>query len=132
MGHSGSIRLAAATLLCGVIASPGSIARAQYSPNCERNGKRAYCAITPKDGPGRATETLTAITFADHMVYEVVRNEVSCKDSSGNIRTCNARILSPGGQGKWIPAFYRGTYYEGGYKHEYVGKGIHITYFFLD
>ncbi len=84
------------------------------------------------DNASKKTETLTAITFADHTVYEVVRNEASCKDTSDKVRTCNARILTPSSKDKSIPAFYRGTYYEGGYKHEYVGKGVHLTYFFLD
>ncbi|WP_411872017.1 hypothetical protein [Vulcanococcus limneticus] len=124
--------LIAAGVLCGVVTALGSAATAQYSPNCERNGKRDYCAITPMDNASKKTETLTAITFADHTVYEVVRNEASCKDASDKVRTCNARILTPSGKDKSIPAFYRGTYYEGGYKHEYVGKGVHLTYFFLD
>jgi hypothetical protein len=31
-----------------------------------------------------------------------------------------------------IAAWYRGTAYEGGYKHDYVGQGIHITSVYLD
>lgn len=27
---------------------------------------------------------------------------------------------------------FAATYYEGGYRNEYVGKGIHITYAYLD
>jgi hypothetical protein len=61
----------------------------------------------------------------------VLRNDTSCKHQ-GNVRTCDAKIISPPGNPRAIPAWYRGTAYEGGYKHEYVGQGIHITYVFLD
>jgi hypothetical protein len=102
---------------------------AQLSPNCERNGRRDYCAITPVAAtPDR--QGYEIITFADHSVYEVMRNEASCKNITDRIQTCNARILRRAGQS--VAAFYRGTYYEGGYKNEYVGKGIHITYVYLD
>ena len=104
---------------------------AQLSPNCERNGRRDYCAITPVAAtPDRKGHEI--ITFADHSVYEVMRNEASCKNITDRIQTCNAWIISPTGNPQTIPAYYRGTYYEGGYKNEYVGKGIHITYVYLD
>jgi len=127
-----SKHLLAAGVLGGVAAGLTSAAMAQYSPNCLRNGKSDYCAITPMESADKKDEVLTAITFADHTAYEVVRNEASCKNTSDKVMTCNARIVAPQGGGKPMPAFYRGTYYEGGYKHEYVGKGIHLTYFFLD
>lgn len=105
--------------------------KAQLSPNCERNGRRDYCAITPVVAtPQRPDHEL--ITFADHTVYAVIRNEASCRNVTDRIRTCNAWIISPPGNAQTIPAYYRGTYYEGGYKNEYVGKGIHITYVYLD
>lgn len=104
-------------------------AGAQISPNCERNGRRDYCAVTPMGGtPDKVSQEI--ITFADHSVYEVMRNETSCKTITDKIRTCHAKILERPGQS--ARAFYRGTYYEGGYKNEYVGKGIHLTYFVLD
>ena len=127
-----STLLLAAGVLGGVAAGLTSAAMAQYSPNCLRNGKSDYCAITPMERADKKDEVLTTITFADHTAYEVVRNEASCKNTSDKVMTCNARIVAPQGGGKPMPAFYRGTYYEGGYKHEYVGKGIHLTYFFLD
>jgi hypothetical protein len=127
-----STLLLAAGVLGGMAAGLASAAMAQYSPNCLRNGKSDYCAITPMESADKKDEVLTAITFADHTAYEVVRNEASCKNTSDKVMTCNARIVAPQGGGKPMPAFYRGTYYEGGYKHEYVGKGIHLTYFFLD
>ena len=104
-------------------------AGAQLSPNCERNGRRDYCAVSPMNGiPDKVSQAI--ITFADHSVYEVMRNEASCKNITDKIRTCNAKIVIRPGQS--VPAYYRGTYYEGGYKNEYVGKGIHLTYFYLD
>jgi len=107
-------------------------AQAQYSPNCLRNNKKDYCAITPIAGATTEKQAFDMITFADHTVYEVLRNEVSCKKVSEQIRTCNAKIITPPGGSNSINAYYRGTSYEGGYKHEYIGKGIHLTYFFLD
>jgi hypothetical protein len=105
--------------------------RAQLSPNCERNGRRDYCAITPvMASPQKPSHDL--VTFADHTVVAVMRNEASCRNVSERIRTCHAWITIPPGNSKSIPAYYRGTYYEGGYRNEYVGKGIHITYTYLD
>lgn len=132
INHGRARLLITSGVLCGVAAGLTSAVVAQYSPNCERNGKSDDCAITPMERAGNKDEILTAITFSDHTVYEVVRNEASCKNSSEKVMTCNARIIAPRGGEKPIPAFYRGTDYEGGYKHEYVGKGIHLTTFFLD
>lgn len=106
-------------------------AKAQLSPNCERNGHHDCCALTPVAAATTNQRSVDKITFADHTVYEVMRNESSCKNASATVRTCNATITAVGRQPS-IPAFYRGTYYEGGYKHEYIGKGIHLTYFYLD
>ena len=112
-----------------IAAAPGP-AGAQYSPNCQRNGQRDYCAYTQLAGGTHKHQETAQIVFADHTVYEVMRNETSCKQN-GNVRTCDARISTQGNP-KPIPAWYRGTAYEGGYTHEYVGQGIHITYGFLD
>jgi hypothetical protein len=121
----GAFLLGAGTLV-------GAAAKAQYSPNCERNGRRDYCAVTFASAtPSPGKEWFDDVTFADHSVYGVMRNESSCKKASEKVRTCNAKIKDRS-SAKPIPAYYRGTYYEGGYKHEYVGKGIHITYYFLD
>ncbi|MEY4352219.1 MAG: hypothetical protein RLZZ609_460 [Cyanobacteriota bacterium] len=108
-----------------------SLAKAQLSPNCQRNGQHDCCALTPVAGATTNQQAVDKITFADHTVYEVLRNETSCKNASATVRTCNAKITAIGRSGS-IPAFYRGTAYEGGYKHEYVGRGIHLTYFYLD
>lgn len=108
------------------------VASAQYSPNCERNGKRDYCAITPIAGATNEKQSFEMLTYADHTVYELLRNETSCKQVSQTVRTCDAKIISPPGNPRSTAAFYRGTYYEGGYKHEFVGQGIHLIYYFLD
>jgi len=114
------------------IALPGLKAGAQLSPNCERNGKRDYCAITPVAGATNLKQSFDMIMFADNIVYEVSRNLESCKKVAPNIETCNAKIITPPGNPKPIPAFYRRTFYEGGVKQEYVGKGIHIMYVYVD
>lgn len=110
----------------------GLHASAQLSPNCERNGKRDYCAITPVAGATTTKQAFDMITFADHTVYEVLRNLESCRTTAPNIETCNAKIITPPGHPQPIPAYYRRTAYEGGVKQEYVGKGVHLTYFYLD
>lgn len=123
--------LAALVLLAlGWSLMPG--ARAQYSPNCLRNGQKDFCAITPVPGATTEQQTVELLTFADHTVYELLRNEGSCRQAAEHVRTCDARMITPPGNPQAIPAFYRGTDYEGGYRHEYVGKGIHLMYFFLD
>jgi hypothetical protein len=106
-------------------------AQAQYSPNCWRNGKKDFCAITQVAGATTAQQELAQIVFADHTVVEVLRNETSCKQN-GPVRTCDAKIISPPGHPKALPAYYRGTAYEGGYRHEYVSHALRITYVFLD
>lgn len=107
-------------------------ARAQYSPNCQRNGRKDYCAITPIAGATNERQAFDQLTFADHTVYELLRNETSCRQRSPQVRTCHAKIITPPGNPRAIPAFYRGTAYEGGYRHEYIGQGIHIVYVYLD
>ena len=54
-------------------------AQAQWSPNCQRNGKSDYCAITPLAGATTEKQAFDILTFADHSLYELLRNEVSCK-----------------------------------------------------
>jgi hypothetical protein len=70
------------------------------------------------------------IMFADNTVYEVLRSQESCKRVAPSIETCDAKIITPPGNLKSIAAFYRRTFYEGGVKQGYVGKGIRITYFY--
>ena len=114
------------------IVLPGLKAGVQLSPNCERNGKRDYCAITPVAGATNLKQSFDMIMFADNTVYEVSINLESCEKVAPNIETCNAKIITPPGNPKPIPAFYRRTFYEGGVKQEYVGKGIHIMYVYVD
>ncbi|MCP9806407.1 hypothetical protein KBY71_07740 [Cyanobium sp. T1B-Tous] len=109
----------------------GTAAQAQYSPNCWRNGKKDFCAITQVAGATTGQQELARIVFADHTVVEVLRNETSCKQN-GPVRTCDAKIFTPPGHPKGLPAYYRGTAYEGGYRHEYVSSSLRITYAFLD
>jgi hypothetical protein len=120
------------TAILGLAVLSVESADAQLSPNCTRNGRRDYCAITPIAGATNEKQSFDMITFADHTVYEVTRNLESCKKISEKVETCNAKIITPPGNPKTIPAFYRRTFYEGGVKQEYVGKGIHLTYVFLD
>lgn len=120
------------TVLEGFTPLSAPSARAQLSPNCERNGRRDYCAITPVAGATNEKQAFDMITYADHTVYEVMRNLDSCKKVSEKVETCNAKIITPPGNQHAIPAFYRRTFYEGGVKQEYVGRRIHLTYFFLD
>lgn len=122
-------------LLLGLVmmsALLGAGSHAQFSPNCERNGKRDYCAITPVAGATNLKQVFDMIMFADNTVYEVLRNQESCKKVAPNVETCNAKIITPPGNPKQIPAFYRRTSYEGGAKHEYSGRGIHIMYLYMD
>jgi hypothetical protein len=117
-----------APLLGLALTSPGL---AQYSPNCERNGRRDFCAYTQLVGATNAQQEFGMLVFADHTVFEVLRNDSACTNR-GPVRTCNAKIITPPGNPKPIPAWYRGTAYEGGYRHEYIGQGIHLTFTYLD
>lgn len=125
--HHAALAVTAFLLAAGALPS-----RAQLSPNCERNGRRDYCAITPVAGATNEKQAFDMITFADHTVYEVMRNLSSCKAISEKVETCDAKIITPPGNPRAVPAFYRRTFYEGGVKQEYVGGGLHLTYFYLD
>ena len=102
---------------------------AQYSPNCERNGRRDYCAYTP----AAAGNGLDAgqLVFADHSVYGLRRDERSCRDR-GLVRMCKAWILAPQVSASPQAATYRGTAYEGGYRHEYLSPKLSLSFSFLD
>ena len=121
--------IAAALIVTLLGATP---AHAQLSPNCIRNEKKDYCSISHghyrrEKSEERFDET---IVFADHSVYEVSRLQATCKSAETHVVSCDATISK-----RWensTSAKYTGTYYEGGYKHEYIGDNIHITYFYLD
>jgi hypothetical protein len=83
--------VAAIAVLGGYAATALPDANAQLSPNCERNGKRDYCAITPIAGATSEKQSFDMITFADHAVYEITRNLESCKKISEKVQTCNAK-----------------------------------------
>lgn len=127
----GSVCVAAVATFGTLVASGGAL-HAQLSPNCERNGRRDFCAITPVAGATNEKQAFDIIMFADHTAYEVMRNLGSCKAISDKVETCHAKIITPPGNANPIPAFYRRTFYEGGVKQEYVGTGIRLTYFYLD
>ena len=124
-------RALAALLLSSVgVAGLAPTVRAQYSPNCERNGRPAFCAYTPSSGEQVGSTDAGRLVFADHTVYVLQRDEASCRDQ-GPMRQCRAWILTPTGRDP-IPATYRGVAYEGGYRHEYASPGLRLTYTFLD
>lgn len=130
---SPTIRSSIASLLwCGaaLAAAPAPLL-AQYSPNCERNGRREFCAFTPGADPAQGGRDVGRLVFADHTVYGLQRDEASCRDR-GQVRVCRAWILSPPGSDHPVAATYRGTAYEGGYRHEFVSPRLRLTYTFLD
>ncbi|MFM7314044.1 MAG: hypothetical protein ACKO0M_12910 [Cyanobium sp.] len=132
-GSAGSWWAGALGLALALVAFPPP-AGAQYSPNCERNGRRAFCAYTPAAGePGPLQGRLDAgrLVFADHAVYGLARDEASCRDR-GVQRICRAWIEAPPGSDRPLPATYLGTAYEGGYRHEYLAPGLRLRYTFLD
>ncbi|MFM9104906.1 MAG: hypothetical protein ACKOPS_27765, partial [Cyanobium sp.] len=69
-------------------------------------GRRDTCAYTQVAGATNERQEFAQIVFADHTVDEVLRNETSCKQQ-GNVRTCNAKIITPPGNPRTIPAWYR-------------------------
>ena len=104
--------------------------RAQYSPNCERDGQPAACAITHLDGVSDAHVQRSQVVFADHTVFNLERDEHTCH-TQGPRTTCRATLtVLPGGQP--LPGLYHGAYYEGGYRHAYKAKGVSVVFTFLD
>ena len=122
--------LAASALSVLALAAATPAVMAQYSPNCERNGRRDFCAYTPGPDPAGGGLDAGRLVFADQRVYGLQRDERSCRER-GQVRTCRAWILSPGSD-RPIPATYRGTAYEGGYRHEYISTKLRLSYSFLD
>ncbi|MFM8604167.1 MAG: hypothetical protein ACKOBY_01280 [Cyanobium sp.] len=121
---------------------------AQLSPNCLRNGKPLACAITPGPeqekpplpaaGPGSPQgrpapppPTILTVMYADHRAYRLVKQEAACRQQ-GMVSECPATIIPANGFGTPLKGRYRGTAYEGGYRHEYGAPLIAITYFFVD
>ncbi|MFM7676452.1 MAG: hypothetical protein ACKO5F_12925 [Synechococcus sp.] len=123
-------------------------ALAQLSPNCLRNGKPLACAITPGPeqerpplpaaGRGRTEgqpppppPTTLTVMYADHRAYRLVKEEASCRQQ-GLVIECSATIIPGNGNGTPLRARYRGTAYEGGYRHDYSSRSVSITYFLVD
>lgn len=123
-------RLSALWVCAGLAATPLPL-QAQFSPNCERNGRREFCAYTPAPESPQGGLDAGRLVFADHTVYGLRRDDASCRDR-GPVRLCKAWILSPLGGDHPIPATYRGTAYEGGYRHEFLSARLRLTYTFLD
>lgn len=107
-------------------------AGAQISPNCERNGRHAYCAVTPRQDPRLTGIVIEVITFADHTMVEARRNEATCKAIAERVISCKASLTLRPGSGQPISATYRGTAYEGGYTNAYTARGLQISYSVLD
>ena len=103
---------------------------AQYSPNCLKDGRKAFCALTMAAEPKAETSVITVV-FADHSAYRLTRDLPSCR-SSGAITRCRATISAANGQQPAQAATYMGTWYEGGYRHDYRSGQVGITFFFLD
>ncbi len=70
-----------------VLASATPAVLAQYSPNCERNGRRDFCAYTPGPDPAGAALDAGRLVFAVDWVYGLQRDESSCRER-GPVRTC--------------------------------------------
>lgn len=142
------LRTAAAMAVVALVAPGGlSPALAQFSPNCLRNGRPEACAITPAPEPaqaqavagnrpsigqGRAAQASSlTVMYADHSAYRLIKDESLCRHR-GMISECPATIIPSNGYGTPINARYRGTAYEGGYRHAYSSPGLTITFFFVD
>jgi hypothetical protein len=105
---------------------------AQISPNCQRNGRHAYCAVTPQQDPSPAGTVIEVITFADHTMVEARRDEGSCKPIAERVISCKASLTLRPGSGRPIRATYRGTAYDGGYTNAYTARGLQLSYSVLD
>lgn len=116
--------------LCGLLLQPPPV-QAQYSPLCERNGRRVFCSFTPHDGPGDGEREVAWIVFADHSRVEVIRDERHCS-RQGRYRLCQAWIRPHPAVAQPEPALYRGSCVVGGYRHEYRNPVLQlaVTYLF--
>ena len=76
-------------------------------PTCQRNGRHAFCAVTPRTDPGQADTVVGEITY-------------------------NATLIVSPGSGQAIRATYRGTAYEGGYTNAYDAGGFSLRYSVID
>jgi len=104
--------------------------QAQLSPRCERNGKLDYCAITQLLSNGDRNVMREVVVFANGDSFRLSRSDSACKTITPFQRACDAIIQPPSGAP--MHAEYIGTYYEGGYRHEYRSKNLQIVYFYMD
>ncbi len=137
------LALAAVLLLGGALAARGQPPPlvAQYSPLCERNGQREYCAYTADDddglpldgdaaaGGGRGEREAAWLVFADHSRIRVVREEQHCRNA-GEARICRAWLQASPAWSRPEPALYRGRCIPGGYRHEYSSRALRLAYVF--
>jgi hypothetical protein len=104
--------------------------QAQLSPRCERNDKLDYCAVTQSPAKGDPTAVREVVVFANGDTFRIFRSDSACMTITPFQRACDAIIQPP--LGVPMHAQYNGTYYEGGYRHEYRGKNLKIVYFYMD
>lgn len=115
--------LTGATGLASGLALSERPLRAQLSPNCLRNGKAAACAVTPgESGPER---TVVTVVFADHSSWQLEKDERRCTNRHP-VTTCPALITGANSNGAPLRGNYTGTWYEGGYRHNWSAPGIRI------
>ena len=107
-------------------------AAAQISPNCQRNGGHASCAVSPQQNSGQSGTVVAMITFADHTMVEARRNEGSCKPIAQRVISCTASLTLRPGSRQPISATYRGTAYEGGYTNTTIARGLQLSYNVMD
>jgi hypothetical protein len=126
------VRTLAALLVGSVTVATGLVlpSQAQLSPRCERNGKLDYCAVTQSPAKGDPNAVREVVVFANGDTYRIFRSDSACKAITPFQRACDAIIQPPSGAP--MHAQYIGTYYEGGYRHEYRGKNLKIVYFYMD
>jgi len=148
--RSAATAMAQAAIAVVAAWAPGVFAPAlaQFSPNCLRNGRPEACALTPAPEPAKAPAAAgtrpsaglagavppagsLTVMYADHSAYRLIKDETLCRHR-GMLSECPATIIPGNGYGSPIRARYRGTAYEGGYRHDYSSPGLTITFFFVD
>lgn len=70
------------------------------------------------------------VVYVNGDSYRLSRSDSACKTITPFLRACDAIIQSASEAP--MHAAYIGTYYEGGYRHEYRGKNIAIVYSYMD
>lgn len=124
-------------MLAALVAGSVSVAsglvvpsQAQLSPRCERDGKLDYCAVTQSPAKEDPNAVREVVAIANGDTFRIFRSDSACMKITPFQRACDAIIQPP--LGALIHEHYIGTYYEGGYRHEYIGKNLKIVYFYMD